>query len=129
MKISKIKANRRLQYQAAKLPEDLVQFLTPLQLKVLKCYLANYTYQEIAIELGIGHRKKAKTLDILLEIGRALGLYHVLECELVLPKEQKSEDFIKGWVSCRKLIWRLIKNEESRWKTLKIRDNNSARES
>jgi hypothetical protein len=102
------------------IPEDLSKFLSPSQCKVLKCYLANYTYQEIAIQIGVGHRKKAKMLDALIDLGRALALYRILECEIVPDTNGvKDESFMRGWMACKKFIWRLIKDEESRWKTLK----------
>lgn len=111
----------KVQSRLVKIPDgDLEKFLSPTQKQVLKCYLANYTYQEIAEQIGVGHRKRAMMMDALMDLGRALALYRILECEIVPDgRETKDDSFMRGWMSCKKFIWRLIKDEESRWKTLK----------
>lgn len=103
------------------LPDSLDSFLNKEQSELLKCYIANYTYQELIISRDKikGSCRRSEVMDLLIDLGRALALYRVLECEIVPEHTYKSKLYLKGFTDCKNQIWRSIQDEKRRWKTLK----------
>lgn len=101
------------------IPKNLERVLNWEQRAILKCYLARCGIQETSKGLKIS---RYKILDEYINLGRALGFYYLLEQKLI-PEANDSHIYLNGWNDCKKEIWRLIKNESKRWKTLKGRNS------
>lgn len=96
------------------LPEDLVKFLTDKQVDLLKCYLADYNFLEMAKTVGKTFRKRADLIDSLIDLGKALCAYKLLECDISpnIFNEAKPKAYLKGFNDCKKEIWRLIQDDK-----------------
>jgi len=100
-------------------PSLLVKYLTPQEIKLLKCILAHYTIQEIVREVGL---TRAEILEKLLLLGRGLAFYELLE-DKIFPEDIPSADYFKGWNACKTVIRRLVNDKSTRWQTIKNRNS------
>jgi len=91
------------------LPDDLMRFLSKSQLMTLQGYIANCSYKELVSHLQIKKRKRAQVIESLLDLGRALTLYHLLECK-VTPEVEGTHGqlYYKGFNDCKKLIRKMV---------------------
>lgn len=107
------------------IPEELKRFLTDEQLAILRCYLLNYNYTEMCAKVGVGRRKRADILDYLVDLGRGLALFRVLEMEITptIPKNVGAKSFMRGWMACKRAIRKEVQNEKPRRKTVKARNS------
>jgi len=117
---------KKSDFMTKQLPEDLIKFLNPQQLNLLSGYLSNCTFQELSNRLGLNVRQRAATIDALIDLGRVLVLYRILECEIIPTGASKTSamnpQYLQGFIDCKKTIRRLIHYEARRWKTIKARN-------
>lgn len=125
--MSKNKKNKQTRYKQKaesikrlniELPEDLANYLTNKEAKLLKCMLANYTIQDIAVATG---HSRPDVMGKLIDLGRALEAFHLVE-ECIFPKEVPSADYLRGWNDLKKRIRRMIYGKASWRKTVEKRD-------
>lgn len=96
------------------LPKELIDYLSEKQVLLLKCVMANYTLQDIAV-----HSKYSRTdiIDGLIDLGQSLGAYKLIACE-ICPKSVPNKDYLQGWLDCKKEARRIIYDKRKGWKTL-----------
>ena len=104
------------------LPEELDKYLSKKQRILLKCILANYTIQDIAVYTKFS---RSIIMNELVDLGRVLATYQLVECQ-IFPENISSTDYLKGWIDCKKFIRRLI-HDKLKWRKT-IKDGNSGAE-
>lgn len=101
------------------LPEGLSDYLNEPELKLFQCMLANYNMQEMVKETGLN---RATIMEHLIDLGRGLASYDLVECK-IFPEDIPNDQFLQGWLECKKFIRRLI-HDEIKWrKTIKNRNS------
>jgi hypothetical protein len=95
-------------------PPDVAKFLTEKQILLLKCYMANYNFLEMSKAIGKTYRKRDELIDALIDLGKALAVYNLLECDISpnIFGSEKSKEYLKGFNDCKNQIWRLIKDDK-----------------
>ena len=87
------------------LPENIEEYLSKENLILLKCIMANYTIQDMAKHTGFSRNT---IIYNLLDLGRYLFAYEILENKLFPLHNFNSANYLHGWKDCKNTIRRLI---------------------
>ena len=93
------------------IPENLEKYLDEEQKGLLKCYMSNCNFGEMATGL---HLSRSKVISNLIELGGTLNMYNLLENGLIPNIAEKDVGYMKGWLDSRKQLWRLINDKITR---------------
>jgi len=88
-----------------KLPENIENYLSKENTTLLKCIMANYTIQDMAKYTGFSRNR---IIYNLLDLGRYLFAYEILENKLFPLHNFNSVNYLHGWKDCKNTIRRLI---------------------
>lgn len=86
------------------LPTELKEYLTEQQQVLLKCIMASYTLQDIAVYTQY---PRSEIMSELMQVGRQLCVYDLLEHQ-VLPEDIPTADYLRGWTGCQAEIKRRL---------------------
>jgi hypothetical protein len=100
------------------LPNELSEYLEEEEILLLKCMVANYTIQDLAVVTGYNRNY---IMERLIDLGRALEAFRLVE-EKIFPEDVPNVDYLKGWNDCKKYIRRTINGKLNWRKTVENRD-------
>ena len=106
-----IKKDKFLASLDVTIPENLNKYLDEKQRGLLKCYMANCNFGEIATGL---HISRSSVIINLIELGGVLNMYNLLENGLIPNVNNMGEGYMKGWLDSRTQLWRLINDKITR---------------